>query len=228
MAMSRLLFPIIVGIGGLLILLYLGIWQMQRLAWKEALLSDIEARIVALPVALPENPDPETDRYLPVQVTGRFVQSPRARMLASRRQIGAVHRHIAVFETQEAGRILIDLGWTPDEVEPPELPAELILLTGNLDWPREADRFTPAPDISDDFWFARDVNAMAQAYETREILLVLREMPQTDLGTTPWPVDTAGIPNDHLQYAITWFSLAAIWIMMTALFMWRLRAQKQA
>lgn len=226
--MSRLLFPIIVGIGGLLILLYLGTWQIQRLAWKEALLSDIDARIVAQPVALPASPDPETDRYLPVQVSGRFVESPRARMLASRRQIGAVHRHIVAFETQQAGRILVDLGWTPDEVEPLALPEEMILLVGNLDWPREVDSFTPAPDISENFWFARDVSAMAAAYETREILLVLREMPQTDLGTTPWPVDTAGIPNDHLQYAITWFSLAAIWIMMTALFLWRLRAQKQA
>jgi len=226
--MKRLLFPLVIGIGGLAILLYLGIWQVQRLAWKEGLLTEIETRIAAAPVSLPAQPDPDIDRYLPVETSGRFAAQPRAQMLASRRQIGAVHRNLAVFETDADGRILVDIGWTLDDAPPPDLPEERITLVGNLDWPREADGFTPEPDLSEDFWFARDVAAMAQAYETREILLVLREMPQTDLGTTPWPVDTAGIPNDHLQYALTWFSLAAIWIMMTALFLWRSRAQAQA
>lgn len=226
--MNRLLFPLIIGIGGLAILIYLGTWQVQRVAWKEALLAEIEDRIAAEPVALPEAPDPEVDRYLPVQISGQFAPEPRARMLASRRQIGAVHRNIAVFDTDNAGRILVDIGWTEDDVTPPALPTSPITLTGNLDWPREADGFTPEPDLATDFWFARDVQAMAAAYDTRDILLVLRQMPQTDLGTTPWPVDTAGIPNDHLQYAITWFSLAAIWIMMTALFLWRSRTQRQA
>jgi surfeit locus 1 family protein len=224
--MARLFFPVVIGLGGLAILLYLGTWQVQRLAWKEGLLRDIELRIAAVPVDLPENPDPEADRYLPVAIVGQFLPGPRARMLASRRQIGAVHRHIAVFETQSAGRILVDIGWTEDDVSPPDLPAGQITLVGNLDWPREADRFTPEPDLSDDFWFARDVQAMAAAYDTREILLVLREMPQSDLGVTPWPVDTAGIPNDHLQYAITWFSLAVIWVAMTIYFMRRSGAQR--
>jgi len=40
------------------------------------------------------------------------------------------------------------------------------------------------------------------------------------------PVDTARIPNDHLQYAITWFSLAAIWLGMSLFFLRRRRAPK--
>ena len=216
----------IIGIGGLAILIYLGTWQVQRLAWKEGLLAEIDARIAAEPEGLPDTLDPDADRYAPVEVTGRFDPAPRPYMLASRRQTGAVHRHIAVFDTA-LGRILVDIGWTEDDVMPPPLPEGEITLIGNLDWPREADGFTPAPDLTRDVWFARDVATMALVYDTREILVVLREMPQTDLGTTPWPVDTAGIPNDHLQYALTWFSLAAIWIMMTALFLWRARAPKQ-
>jgi surfeit locus 1 family protein len=39
----------------------------------------------------------------------------------------------------------------------------------------------------------------------------------------PMPVDTSGIPNDHMNYAITWFSLAAVWLGMTAYLLWRIR-----
>ena len=219
--MGRLGFLLIFGAGGAGILLALGIWQVQRLDWKQDLLSNIETRIAAEPVTLPEKPDPGADRYLPVSVSGSFADGPRPRMLASRRQIGAVHRHIAIFEREGGGRILVDIGWTEDDVTPPPLPEAPLTLIGNLDWPVEADSFTPGPDISDDFWFARDVPGMAAAYSTDAILLVLRENPEIPLGATPWPVDTAGIPNDHLQYAITWFSLAAIWIVMTGFFLRR-------
>jgi surfeit locus 1 family protein len=34
-------------------------------------------------------------------------------------------------------------------------------------------------------------------------------------------VDTAGIPNDHLEYAVTWFALALVWLGMTAYFLRR-------
>ena len=56
------------------------------------------------------------------------------------------------------------------------------------------------------------------------VLLVARELSQPEDSVTPLPVDTAHIPNDHLQYAITWFSLAAIWLAMTVLFLRRRRA----
>ena len=60
------------GIGGVAILVSLGMWQVQRLAWKEGILAEIEARIAADPVALPASVDPVADEYLPVEVTGRF------------------------------------------------------------------------------------------------------------------------------------------------------------
>ena len=221
--MRRVAFALLIGGGGLAILLALGIWQVQRLAWKQDLLAGIEARIAADPVPLPESPSPEADRYLPVTVAGTFADGPRARMLASRRQIGAVYRHIVPFQTVDGSRILVDLGWTPVDTALPDLPDGPMTLAGNLDWPREADGFTPAPDLDAELWYARDVPAMAEVLDTRPILLILRESPQSDLGVTPWPVDTTGIPNDHMQYALTWFSLAAIWVGMTLLFVLRTR-----
>ena len=96
-------------------------------------------------------------------------------------------------------------------------------LVGNLYWPDEVDGFTPAPDRDEGIWFARDIPAMADALDTEPVLLVLREAPQTDLGVTPFPVDTGAIPNDHLSYAITWFLLAAAWLGMTLTLLWRIR-----
>ena len=73
-------------------------------------------------------------------------------------------------------------------------------------------------------WFARDVDVMAETLDTEPLLIVMREGAGPDPKITPLPVDTARIPNDHLQYAITWFSLAAIWLAMTVLFLRRRRA----
>lgn len=223
--MGRLWFFLTFGLIGMGILLALGTWQLQRLAWKQDVLAGIQSRITADPVPLAEALEPTFRRYAPVTVTGTF-GADHIRMLASRKTTGAVYRIIRPFETATGAAILIDTGWQQDSAAVVDAPAQTLSLTGNLDNPIEADGFTPAPDMGKNIWFARDVPAMATALGTDPVLVVLRDAPEIDLGVTPWPVDTAGIPNDHLQYAITWFSLAAIWAAMTFYFLWRPRAKK--
>lgn len=226
--MGRLAFLVVIGIGGAAILVSLGIWQVQRLAWKEALIADIEMRIAATPVPLPTTPDLVTDAYLPVEVTG-VVGPSYLQVLVSKKGAGAGYRIIRPMNHTD-GRILIDMGFvtTQDasglkfEEGPP------LTITGNLQWPDEIDQFTPEPDIDNNIWFARDVTAMAQALETRPILVVRRNVPQTGGPLLPMPVDTSAIPNDHLQYAVTWFSLAALWSLMTLYFLRRRPAAKQS
>lgn len=219
--MGRVLFAVLVGIGGLAILLYLGVWQVQRLAWKEEKLAQIEATIGAAPRPLEAALDP-FERYAPVELSGRFADG-HVRMLASRKTLGPVYRILRPFELEGGRRILIDTGWLRDGRPVPEVPRDPLTLVGNLDTPDEADSFTPAPDLGSNIWFARDVPALAEALQTDPILVVLRDAADPDLGVIPWPVDTAGIPNDHLQYAITWFSLALIWTGMTIYFLRRRR-----
>ncbi|WP_299724468.1 SURF1 family protein [uncultured Tateyamaria sp.] len=220
----RLWFGLIVGVIGVGILLALGTWQVQRLAWKQDLLARIEAQIDADPVPLAEALAPEFRRYAPVTVTGTFGAGDAfLTALASRKTTGAVYRIIRPFEAEGHGRILIDTGWLRDGEDVPGAPQVRLTLVGNLDAPNEIDGFTPAPDLEKNIWFARDVSAMAAALNTAPVLVVLRDEPEIDLGVTPWPVDTAGIPNDHLQYALTWFSLAVIWGGMTTYFLLRTR-----
>ena len=54
--MRRILFPLILGIGGVAVLVWLGLWQLERLAWKEAILADINTRLMSDPVPVPDAP----------------------------------------------------------------------------------------------------------------------------------------------------------------------------
>lgn len=218
--MRRLALPLLFGITGVAILLSLGIWQMQRLAWKEAALAQIDARIGAMPVDLPAAPTPEADRFLPVTVTGELT-GEFVDVLVSRKEIGAGFRVIAVLVAEDGRRVLIDRGFLPEMSR--GLPREVTALevTGNLLWPDEVDGFTPAPDAKTGIWFARDLPAMAAALHAEPILIVARS--DTGDGIDPMPVDSSAIPNDHLNYAITWFSLAIAWAGMTVLLLWRNR-----
>lgn len=222
--MRRILFLLIFGLAGLAVLVSLGAWQVQRLAWKEGILADIEARIAADPVPLPGAVDPEADRYLPVEVSGEMLPG-EIHVLVSVKQVGPGYRIIAPFRTGER-TILVDRGFVPTTAKQAERRTGPMQVVGNLHWPDEIDSYTPDPDPKSNIWFARDVSAMADALGAEPILLVARS--QTDPAITPLPVDTAGIPNDHLQYAVTWFGLALVWAAMTGYFLWRGRAPSES
>jgi len=221
--MRKLLVPLIFGIAGVAVLVGLGIWQVQRLAWKEGVLARIETRIAADPAPLPADPDPRADRYLPVAVTGRF-GAGTLRVLVSRKRVGAGYRLISPYETG-GRRVLVDRGFIPVDAAVPAPPAGEVTVTGNLHWPDDRNRSTPENDAEGNTWFARDLGPMAAELGTEPLLVVAREMSQPDPGVTPLPVDTRAIPNDHLEYAITWFSLAGIWVAMTGYLLRRIRKQ---
>lgn len=216
----RMIIPLLIGLLGGAILISLGVWQLNRLAWKEAVLADIDARIADAPVSLPATPDPQADRYLPVTATGRFT-GEQLDVLVSRKQIGPGVRVVEAFKTEDGRRILVDRGFlTDDQRNAPRLSGAATV-EGNLHWPDEVDGFTPPPDATTGLWFARDVAAMAAALDTEATFIVARKPTGGEIE--PMPVDSSGIPNDHMNYAITWFSLAAVWLGMTAYLLWRIR-----
>ncbi|WP_171131456.1 MULTISPECIES: SURF1 family protein [unclassified Ruegeria] len=222
--MRRLLFLLIFGLTGLGILLSLGVWQVQRLAWKQGILAEIEARISGNPVGLPEAPQPVRDRYLPVALTGEMLPG-EVHVLVSVKQVGPGYRIVAPFRSGDR-TVLVDRGFVPTTAKDAARLVGAMEVTGNLHWPNEIDSYTPDADIEGNIWFARDVPALAAALGTEPVLLIARS--ETDPGVIPLPVDTAGIPNDHLQYAITWFGLALVWAVMTGYFLWRSRANSES
>ena len=218
----RLLFPLIVGIGGSCLLASLGAWQLQRLAWKEGILAEIEAKIAADPVPLPAAPTADRDKYLPVIVEGDFDGEDVA-VLVSLPQVGPAYRLVASFETADGRRIMVDRGAVPVANRANAMSAKSVTVHGNLHWPDEVDRWTPMPDLEAGIWYGRDLAAMAAELRTEPVLVVTREASSNDPPATPLPVTTAGIPNSHLGYAVQWFGLAAVWAVMTLFLLWRIR-----
>jgi surfeit locus 1 family protein len=221
----RYIFPFLLGLIGAGILVGLGLWQLQRLQWKEAMLADISARIAAAPVPLPAHPDPARDEYLAVTAQGK-VQAEELHVLTSTSDAGPGSRVISPFVTADGRRVMVDRGFIPEAAADLPRAGFASTLNGNLQWPNETDSFTPAPDLKGNVWFARDVAKMAAALKTEPVLVIVKTATGESAAITPIPVDTSGIRNDHLNYAITWFSLAFCWLGMTGLLLWRIRRKQ--
>ena len=219
--MKRFWFIIFIGFAGTACLLYLGKWQIDRLYWKLDVLKKIDQKIAAAPVLLPAEPSESVHKYLSVEISGQFLQES-IRVLASKKRYGAGYRIIHVFRTN-GRRLLVDLGFVGLETDYDIDLSSDISLVGNLHWSDELDNFTPEPDLENNIWFARDVERVASALQTEPILIILKDSTLKGKNIKPMPIDTTHIPNDHLQYAITWFSLAIIWALMSCLFIWTTR-----
>ncbi|MEM7439349.1 MAG: SURF1 family protein [Pseudomonadota bacterium] len=219
----RYLFALILGFGGLAILLWLGFWQLDRLAWKEGKLAEIDGRMQAEPVALPPTPVEVEHSYLRVLVTGDLT-GDEIHILTSQKNVGPGFLVISKLVLGDGRAVLVDLGFVAEARKAEARPEGAIEVTGNLLWPNEVDpRFTPDPDLGRNIWFARDLPAMAKALGAEPILVVAsaaRPAPEN----MPKPIRVAtNIPNDHLEYAVTWFSMAVCWLAMTVYLIWRIR-----
>ncbi|MBY6068089.1 SURF1 family protein [Leisingera aquaemixtae] len=221
--MRRVIFLLIISGAGLAVLIGLGSWQLQRKAWKEDILETIAERIAGEAAEmLPETPDPETDKYRPVRLKGE-IGAAELHVLTSIKDIGPGYRVISPFTLEDGRRILIDRGFVPVKEKQAARLSGPAAIEGNIHWPQETDSYTPAPDLAGNIWYARDTGQMAAQLGSEPVMIVLRASPEGEAGLRPVPVSTTGIPNDHLQYAITWFSLALIWAAMTIYFLRRSR-----
>ena len=220
-----LIAPLILGLAGVAVLMSLGFWQLSRLDEKRAQIAAIEARIGDLPGALPAAPDPAADRYRPVVVEGRHTGEV-VHVLSSREGFGAGTRVIGAFEAGTGRRLLIDRGFLPEAARSgADFASDRVTVTGNLDWPRDADSFTPEPDLGRGLWFSRGVEPIAAHLGTDPVMVVARADAPVP-GLVPTPIDSADVRNDHLEYAITWFLLAAAWAGMTVFLLWRIRQNR--
>ncbi len=223
--MRKLFFPIILGVSGVAVLLYLGFWQLQRLAWKEGILAEIDARITGAPIALPLDPTEAEDEYIAVELSGR-VSGEELHVLTSGTAAGTGYQVITAIETDDGRRVLLDLGLLPlDAKDAPSQNAQADIV-GNLIWPDDVNDSTPNPDLEKNIWFGRDVGAMSEALGTEPLMVVIKEMSPPDPRLTPLPVDTSTVKNDHREYAITWFLLAIVWAIMSLYWIIRTTRQK--
>jgi surfeit locus 1 family protein len=219
----KFLFPIFLGLAGVIILVLLGIWQVHRLDWKNDLLYNIEKKIMAEPVQLVANLSEVNDQYLSVIVEGE-IQPGEIHVLTSLKNVGPGFLIVVPLKLMDGRIIMVDMGFIPEIEKKLDRSRGRVNLVGNLLWPNETDGFTPLPDVNKNIWFARDLEKMSKHLKTDKVLVV---MTQSEPAGTPTPQRIGiHIANDHLGYAITWFSLAAVWFGMTILLLYRIRKQQ--
>ena len=164
--MRRFLIPLIFGLGGFAILVALGVWQLKRHQWKQDVLAKIEAKIGGTPIPLPAQPTEAEHEYMPVTAIGGYNGKSIA-VLTSVERVGPTYRIISAFLTEDRW-IMVDRGWVPVNALQDGLPGS-DQVKGNLHWPDEVDGWTPAPDLENGIFYARDVGTMAEALGTEPI-----------------------------------------------------------
>ncbi len=212
----------------LAILVGLGTWQLQRRAWKTELLATIAARMNAPPVDLPSDlGDPGNWQFRDVQVTGHFA-GDHALNLYGRTFDGKAGVHLLVPLIRDDGAaILVDRGFVPfvhNSALADFAPAEgRLTVTGVIRLPEPAGWFLPSPKPAENIWYGVDIPAMSAATGLALAPYYVAARPS---GGSGWPAATGGtegtgIRNEHLNYAIFWFSMAAALVVIYVMSSWR-------
>lgn len=206
-------------------LLSLGAWQLLRRSDKLALIATLDERLAAAPVALPpptqwEGLLPASDEFRRVTLTGVFDLRDQARVFATasplRKDVsGTGVWAFAPLKLAGGDTVVVNRGFVADGQDAtPRYSSDAVTLTGYLRFAEEPGWLTPHADRSKRLWFVRDHVAMAQALSWAEPTRVAPFYIDLENPAPPGGIPKPGalqvnLKNDHLQYAITWFLLAA-------------------
>ena len=215
-----LLAPAVFTLVAAAILVSLGVWQLRRLAWKDALLARIETRTKAPPQPLPPRLQwatlkPDHYEFRHVVVTGTFDNSAETLILRASGD-GPGYHVITPFRLDGGGTVLVDRGFVPMDLKDRRTreagePTGQVRLTGLLRAPEPRNMFTPADDLARGEFFTRDPLAIAAHDHLKDAAPFSIDADPTMVNAGGWPkavVTASGIPNNHFSYALTWFGLA--------------------
>jgi surfeit locus 1 family protein len=231
-----LLMPCLVTAAAFVVLIALGVWQLERKTWKEDLIATMTARLADAPQALPAPESwpqltPGTSEFLRVRVHADFLSVPDTYVYVAGSALRDDIKAPGYFVFRPArlpdGRIVVvNRGYVPLEYTM-QSPAGVVELTGYLRWPEPPSWFVSSSDSTGDTWFVRDHRAMAAARGWGAVapFYIDQETP-VPAGGLPRPAPlTVMLRDDHLGYAMTWFGLAAVLAVVFAVWLsgWRRR-----
>ena len=219
MSRGRSLFwPSVFAGGALLVLLGLGTWQVQRLFWKEGLIAERHAAVAAAPIDLPASLEAAQPlEFHRIRVSGRLANDRELYLGATSPNGRAGYQVITPLRLADGSSVLVNRGFIPQDRKAPDSRAagELdgdVTVTGLLRLPPAGKPhwFIPANSPERNYWLYVDIPAMAAAAHLDRVLPFY-----VDADATPNPggLPVGGqtpieLPNDHLQYALTWYALA--------------------
>lgn len=202
---------IILALVGLAIMLGLGYWQLERREWKADLQATVDARLQVLPQPLPQPfvADASQDwEYRRVTVQGPVAGGQWFRFPGRTRDSKVGDALMLLVQRDDGSLVAVEYGWVDFNAPLPPVPLALAA-EGVLRDHIEPGLFTPNNNPPANAWYIVNSAAMAEAAG----LDPGKALPQY-LKRSDW---TPSLPNDHLQYAITWFSLAGVFCVIFVL-----------
>ena len=207
----------------LAILIGLGVWQLQRKVWKENLIAAMTSRLDAPAQPLPQqwtNLTQDAGEFRHVAFTATFapgealVYTPGSALRADIK--GPGYFVFAPGKLADGRTVVVDRGFIPLDRKDKAARAQgepqgPINVVGYLRWPESRGLFTPADDVKGTVWYLRDPAAMAAARHWGDVapFYVDQEAPVPPGGLPAPGKIVVNLPDNHLQYAITWFGLGA-------------------
>lgn len=199
-----------------LLLAGLGVWQVERRAWKLDLIARTDARLRD-PAVPPPATAGQDDAYLRVRASGEWIPGPPVRVKAVT-ALGSGWWAMNALRTP-TGTLLVNRGFVPDAAQgayaPPTGP---VTIEGLLRLPEPGGAFLRRNEPAADRWFSRDIAAIARARGWPDPAPYFIDVDAA--SGTSWPrggLTVVRFPNNHLIYALTWFALSAL----AAFFAWR-------
>jgi surfeit locus 1 family protein len=237
-ARGSLLWPLAAAAPVFCVLIGLGVWQVERLAWKEGVLAAIDARVHGAPAPLvPASQWPalaaEDYDYTHVEVAGRYDAGVEALIFRGAGQVngggsGPGYWVMAPFHPTAGGTLLVNRGFVgldrkTDPARTAALPAGDTTVVGLLRAPEDRNMFTPADNPATGEWYTRDPKAIAAALRLDKAapFSIDEDAHPAPAGLPAGGATVFDIPNNHLSYAATWFGLAATLVGVLAVFTWR-------
>lgn len=219
------LWPTVATMIALAVLLGLGTWQVERLQWKRSLIAERQAQLAAPPQTLPAASDKWGEwEFRPAVVEGVF-RHDLEQLFGVAAIDGQLGHHALTPLIRPDGRaVLVDRGWVPADRAHPAARREgqvpgVVRVSGIARY-RGDDRpgwFTPNNQPKERLWYWYDLAALERALGLKLLPVVL----EADAAPNPGGLPIGGqtrieLTNNHLQYAITWYGLAAgllaIWV----------------
>ncbi|MFT7573637.1 MAG: surfeit locus 1 family protein [Paracoccaceae bacterium] len=224
------------AIPSLIVLIGLGLWQVQRLEWKHEIIADRMERMSAPAVAVSAVPDAGWRAFelRPMRARGVY-RHDKSLEIASRTLKGrpGVHVLTPLVLADGSGTVLVNRGWAPpvNARNPAEFdhPGGMVTVDGFLRAGAKTSAWVPDNEPANDIWFYADAPAMAKARGLGVVKPYVIELAPTAAGIAGargYPIagqTVTAIRNNHLQYAVTWFGLAATLVVIYVLYQIRRR-----
>jgi surfeit locus 1 family protein len=226
---------LVFAVVGFVALVSLGTWQLERLAWKEGLIAAIDQRIHSKPrdLAAIERQFADTGDvdYEPVMVSGTFDHDKERHFFATYQEQSGFFVYTPLM-LADGRTVLVNRGFVPYDRKDPATRKEgqvsgVVEVTGLARNPlaEKPSMLVPEnePDKNIFYWKDRDVMAASVGLDTARLVPFF-----IDAGPAPNPgglpvggVTIVDLPNNHLQYALTWYGLAAALAAIFGTWLWR-------